>query len=52
MILDLVVTLSLSLTVETDCNNFPNRLLLKTAISCSLLVAVAFCQLCLLKKWR
>jgi len=42
---------SLSLTVKSDYDNFLNRLLLKTFISCSLVVVVAFCQLCLLKKW-
>ena len=44
---------SLLLTVMTDCNNFLNTVayFLKTPISCSLLVMVAFCQLCLLKKW-
>jgi len=44
---------SLLLTVMTDCNNFLNTVtyFLKTPISCSLLVMVTFCQLCLLKKW-
>ena len=42
--------LSLSLTIKTDCNNFLHKLLIKTFISCSFLVVVAFCQQCLLKK--